>query len=73
VIRELAIAASLGVAMLIFTNLILLPIMLSYTGVSAAAAARSLQAETADAAGQQRHAPGPSSTASPAAAGPAVR
>jgi len=56
VIRELAIAASLGVAMLIFTNLILLPIMLSYTGVSAAAAARSLQAETADAAGQKRHA-----------------
>jgi predicted RND superfamily exporter protein len=54
VIRELAIAASLGVAMLIFTNLILLPIMLSYTGVSAAAAARSLQAEAADAAGQQR-------------------
>ncbi len=56
VIRELAIAASLGVAMLIFTNLILLPIMLSYTGVSAAAAKRSLQAEQADAEGRQRHA-----------------
>jgi predicted RND superfamily exporter protein len=54
VIRELAIAASLGVAMLIFTNLILLPIMLSYTGVSTAAAARSLQAEAADAAGEKR-------------------
>jgi predicted RND superfamily exporter protein len=45
VIRELAIAASIGVAALIFTNLILLPIMLSYTGVSAKAAARSLRAE----------------------------
>jgi len=45
VIRELAIAASIGVAMLIFTNLILLPILLSYTGVSASAAERSLRAE----------------------------
>lgn len=44
-IRELAIAASIGVAILIFTNLILLPILLSYTGVSAKAAARSLRAE----------------------------
>ncbi|MFS2027200.1 efflux RND transporter permease subunit [Massilia sp. CT11-137] len=44
-IRELAIAASIGVAALIFTNLILLPILLSYTGVSAAAAQRSLRAE----------------------------
>ncbi|WP_298378913.1 MMPL family transporter [Azospirillum sp.] len=47
VIRELAIAASLGVAVLIFTNLILLPILLSYTGVSAAAAARSLKTDNA--------------------------
>jgi predicted RND superfamily exporter protein len=47
VIRELAIAASLGVAVLIFTNLILLPILLSYTGVSASAAERSLRAEQA--------------------------
>ena len=44
VIRELAIAASIGVAVLIFTNLILLPILLSYTGVSARAAERSLRA-----------------------------
>lgn len=42
-IRELAIAASVGVAMLVFTNLILLPILLSYTGVSHAAALRSLR------------------------------
>lgn len=45
VIRELALAASLGVAVLIFTNLILLPVLLSYVGVSPAAAARSLRSE----------------------------
>jgi predicted RND superfamily exporter protein len=45
-IRELAIVASLGVAILIFTNLILLPVLLSFTGVSARAAARSLGAGT---------------------------
>ncbi|WP_440113028.1 efflux RND transporter permease subunit [Acidovorax sp. BL-A-41-H1] len=55
VIRELAIAASIGVAVLIFTNLILLPILLSYTGVSAVAAERSLRAEQADAAGAAKH------------------
>lgn len=42
VIQELAIAASIGVAVLIFTNLILLPIMLSYVGVSDTAAKRSV-------------------------------
>lgn len=47
-IRELAISASIGVGVLIFTNLILLPILLSYTGVSAAAAKRSLRAEASD-------------------------
>lgn len=55
VIRELAIAASVGVGVLIFTNLILLPIGLSYTGVSAAAAARSLRDEQADGAGAAKH------------------
>ncbi|SFB34643.1 hypothetical protein SAMN04515620_14719 [Collimonas sp. OK607] len=45
VIQDLAIAASLGVAVLIFTNLVLLPILLSYTGVSIKAAERSLRAE----------------------------
>jgi predicted RND superfamily exporter protein len=54
-IRELAIAASIGVAVLIFTNLILLPILLSYTGVSAVAAVRSLRAEEAEERGQARH------------------
>ncbi|MBA4340568.1 MAG: RND transporter [Methylibium sp.] len=55
VIRELAIAASIGVGVLIFTNLILLPVLLSYTGVSAAAAQRSLRDEQAEASGALRH------------------
>lgn len=55
VIRELAIAASMGVAALIFTNLILLPILLSFTGVSPKAALRSLRAERADLSGTERH------------------
>ncbi|WP_422202318.1 efflux RND transporter permease subunit [Aquabacterium sp.] len=55
VIRELAIAASLGVAMLVVTNLILLPILLSYTGVSASAARRSLRAEQMDLDGHNKH------------------
>lgn len=54
-IRELAIAASIGVALLIFTNLILLPILLSYTGVSAKAAQRSLRAEAGENSGASRH------------------
>ncbi len=41
VIRGLAAAASIGVAVLIFTNLTLLPVLLSFTGVSPSAAARS--------------------------------
>jgi uncharacterized protein len=45
VIKDLALTASIGVAVLIFTNLILLPVLLSYTGVSAGAAGRSLRAE----------------------------
>ncbi|MBH3429657.1 efflux RND transporter permease subunit [Pseudomonas alkylphenolica] len=51
VIQDLAITASIGVALLVFTNLILLPVMLSYTGVSAKAAARSLRAEQKPASG----------------------
>jgi predicted RND superfamily exporter protein len=54
-IRELAIAASLGVGVLIFTNLILLPILLSYTGVSPKAAVRSLRAESTDASSPVKH------------------
>jgi len=46
-IQELALIASMGVAILIFTNLIMLPMLLSYTGVSKAAAVRSLRHEAA--------------------------
>ena len=45
VIQDLAVAASIGVGVLIFTNLVLLPILLSYTGVSEVAAQRSLKSE----------------------------
>ncbi len=44
-IRELAIAATIGVCVLLFTNLVLLPVILSVTGVSRKAAARSLKQE----------------------------
>ncbi len=54
VIRELAVMSSVGVAFLILTNLILLPIFLSYTGVSASAATNSLKTEVAERAGEQR-------------------
>jgi uncharacterized protein len=45
VIKDLALTASFGVAVLVFTNLILLPVLLSYIGVSPAAARRSLKEE----------------------------
>ncbi|MDF0729510.1 MMPL family transporter [Pseudomonas entomophila] len=54
VIQDLALIASLGVAVLIFTNLILLPILLSYVGVGAKAAQRSLRSEE-DAAQGRKH------------------
>jgi predicted RND superfamily exporter protein len=44
-IQDLALAASVGVFVLIFTNLVLLPVLLSLTGVSARAAQRSLAFE----------------------------
>ena len=37
VIQELAMTASIGVAVLIFTNLILMPVLMSYTGLSKSA------------------------------------
>ena len=55
VIQDLAIIASLGVAVLIFTNLILLPVLLSYVGVSPKAAELSLKSERAEQSGQVRH------------------
>jgi len=57
VIQDLAITASIGVAVLIFTNLVLLPILLSFTGVSANAAERSQRAEQVnlDSADHKKH------------------
>jgi predicted RND superfamily exporter protein len=52
VIKELALTASVGVAVLIFTNLLLLPVLLSYTGVSLKAAERSLREEREETRGQ---------------------
>ncbi|WP_258198017.1 efflux RND transporter permease subunit [Pseudomonas capeferrum] len=43
VIRDMALTTSLGVAILIFTKLFLIPVLLSYFGVSQAAAKRSVQ------------------------------
>ncbi len=55
VIRELALAASAGVAVLIFTNLVLIPLLLSYSGVSSKAAARSVRRETVGSDGRDDH------------------
>ena len=46
VIQDLALTASLGVAILIFTNLLLLPVMLSFVGVSQKSAIASLKEES---------------------------
>ncbi|MBB2497418.1 efflux RND transporter permease subunit [Aquipseudomonas ullengensis] len=43
VIRDMALTTSLGVAILIFTKLFLIPVLLSYFGVSSTAAKRSVQ------------------------------
>lgn len=52
VIKDLAITASVGVAVLIFTNLVLLPVLLSYTGVSPNAALRSVREASAESRGR---------------------
>jgi predicted RND superfamily exporter protein len=46
VIRDLAIAASVGVAVIILTNLVLLPLIMSYTGVDNKAVAKLQEAES---------------------------
>ncbi len=70
VIKDLALTASIGVAGLIFTNLLLLPVFLSFTGVSLAAAKRSLQEESEESTRARGPAPsGASSTTSPSGAG----
>ncbi|RDE24385.1 RND family transporter [Motiliproteus coralliicola] len=45
VIQDLAVAASMGVAVIILTNLILLPVLMSYTGVSGASVRKQQYAE----------------------------
>ncbi len=52
VIKNLALTASIGVAVLILTNLLLLPVLLSFFGVSPAAAKRSLVEETEESSGK---------------------
>jgi len=54
-IRELALIASIGVGVVIFTNLILVPVALSYIGVSRKAAIRSLVEEETGRADKSRH------------------
>jgi predicted RND superfamily exporter protein len=49
VIQDLAITASIGVIVLIFTNLILIPVTLSYIGVSKSAAVRAHEQMSGDA------------------------
>ena len=73
VIKELALTASIGVAVLIFTNLLLLPVLLSYTGVSAAAAERSLREEREETRGKGLGAVWRCSTASRRGAGRSAR
>ncbi|POZ99725.1 RND transporter, partial [Pseudomonas sp. MWU12-2312b] len=46
VIQDLAITASIGVAVLIFTSLLLMPVALSYIGVGRKAAERALKIDT---------------------------
>ena len=48
VIQELAIAASVGVAMIIVTNLVLVPIVMSYIGISPSGVAQAQKAEKAN-------------------------
>ncbi|WP_430461999.1 efflux RND transporter permease subunit [Thalassolituus sp. LLYu03] len=48
VIQELAIAASVGVAMIIITNLVLLPIVMSYIGISKSGVRHAQKAEASE-------------------------
>ena len=48
VIQELAMAASIGVAMIIITNLVLLPIVMSYIGISQSGVAHAKKTEAAE-------------------------
>jgi len=48
VIKELAIAASIGVAVIIVTNLLLLPLLMSYVGISRSGVAHAQKVESAE-------------------------
>ena len=52
VIRNLALTTSIGVSILIFTKLLMIPVLLSYVGVSSAAARRSLVDDKQEQAGK---------------------
>jgi predicted RND superfamily exporter protein len=52
VIKDLALTTSLGVGILIFTKLLLVPVLLSYIGVSPEAAKRSLKEESIETSGK---------------------
>jgi len=54
-IQQLALIASIGVSLLIVTNLMMLPIMLSFTSVSRKAALRSLESKPAAGQDRKRH------------------
>ena len=65
VIRDLAMTTSIGVAVLIFTKLMLLPVLLSYVGVSAdGGAAQPARGAASDSAARRRRL-GSGSSASP--------
>jgi len=53
VIKQLALSASIGVVILTFTNLLMLPVVLSYMGVSKKAAIRSRRLEEAEERGEK--------------------
>lgn len=55
IIQDLALIAGIGVAILVFTNLMLLPVLLSYVGVDPKAAERSLREETVGESQPSRH------------------
>jgi uncharacterized protein len=55
VIQQLAVSSAMGVFILIFTHLIIVPVALSYIGVSKKAAEYALKVETADLSGERKN------------------
>jgi len=55
VIQQLAISAAMGVSVLIFTHLVIIPVVLSYIGVSKKAANYALKVEKADLSGERKN------------------